>query len=106
MVAVPARERDVFRRAYGKADERTWARARGWALSLALVILANSADNPQMARIGRRTLREVLGSPARRGVQAARRRTSQMVAAMSSADSATSQPLSIHWNVQNRLAGW
>ena len=37
--------------------------------------------------------------------QAARRRTSQMVAAMSSTDSASSQPLSIHWNGQNRLAG-
>jgi hypothetical protein len=29
-----------------------------------------------------------------------------MVAAMSSADSASSQPPSIHWKVQNRLAGW
>jgi len=36
--------------------------------------------------------------------QVARRRTSQMVLAMSSADSASSQPLSIHWNGQNRLA--
>jgi hypothetical protein len=39
-------------------------------------------------------------------VMAARRRTSQMVAAMSSTDSASSQPPSIHWNGQNRLAGW
>jgi hypothetical protein len=38
--------------------------------------------------------------------QAARRWTSQMVAAMSSADSASSQPPSIHWKGQNRLAGW
>jgi hypothetical protein len=38
--------------------------------------------------------------------QAARRRTSQTVAAMSSTDSATSQPTSIHWNGQNRVAGW
>jgi hypothetical protein len=38
--------------------------------------------------------------------QAARRRTSQMVAAMSSADSTSSQPPSMHWNGQNRLAGW
>jgi hypothetical protein len=36
---------------------------------------------------------------------AARRRTSQMAAAMSSADSANSQPPSIHWNGQNRLPG-
>jgi hypothetical protein len=39
-------------------------------------------------------------------IQAARQRTSQMVAAMSSTDSASSQPPSIHWNGQNRLAGW
>jgi hypothetical protein len=37
--------------------------------------------------------------------QAARRRTSQTVAAMSSTDSASSQPPSIHWNGQNRLVG-
>ena len=37
--------------------------------------------------------------------QAARRRTSQMVAAMSSTDSASSQPPSIHWKAQNRLPG-
>jgi hypothetical protein len=29
-----------------------------------------------------------------------------MVAAMSIADSASSQPPSIHWKGQNRLAGW
>jgi hypothetical protein len=29
-----------------------------------------------------------------------------MVAAMSNADSASSQPPSIHWKGQNRLAGW
>jgi hypothetical protein len=40
------------------------------------------------------------------GHQAARRWTSQMVAAMSSTDSASSQPPSIHWNGQNRVAGW
>jgi hypothetical protein len=39
-------------------------------------------------------------------VQVARRRTSQMVAAMSSTDSASSQPPSIHWNGQKWLAGW
>jgi len=40
-----------------------------------------------------------------RAVQAARRRTSQTVAAMSSTDRASSQPPSIHWNGQNRLPG-
>jgi hypothetical protein len=39
-------------------------------------------------------------------VQTARWWTSQMVTAMSSADRAISQPASIHWKVQNRLAGW
>jgi aminoglycoside phosphotransferase (APT) family kinase protein len=33
-----------------------WARARGWALVLALVFQAYSADNPVLARIGQRTL--------------------------------------------------
>ncbi len=41
-----------------------------------------------------------------RAAQAARRRTSQTVAAMSRTDSASSQPPSIHWNGQNRLPGW
>jgi hypothetical protein len=39
------------------------------------------------------------------GGQAARRRTSQTVAAMSSTESASSQPPSIHWKGQNRLPG-
>jgi aminoglycoside phosphotransferase (APT) family kinase protein len=57
---LPAAEREIFRRAYGKADNDTWARARGWALSLALVFLTFSADNPLMAGIGQRTLSELL----------------------------------------------
>jgi hypothetical protein len=40
-----------------------------------------------------------------RVLQAARRPTTQTVTAMSSTDSASSQPPSIHWNGQNRLAG-
>jgi len=55
-----AKERAIFWRAYGKADDHTRARARGWALALALVFLTNSADNPLMAGIGKRTFREVL----------------------------------------------
>jgi len=39
-------------------------------------------------------------------LQVARRWTSQMVAAMRSRESASSQPPSIHWNGQNRLSGW
>jgi aminoglycoside phosphotransferase (APT) family kinase protein len=60
----PARERAIFRRAYGKADDQSWARARGWALSLALVFLTYSADNPLMAGIGQHTFHEVLAADA------------------------------------------
>jgi aminoglycoside phosphotransferase (APT) family kinase protein len=65
-----ARERAIFRHAYGKADDQTWARARGWALSLALVFLTHSADNPLMAGIGQHTLREVLTPPPLRAFAA------------------------------------
>jgi aminoglycoside phosphotransferase (APT) family kinase protein len=54
----PEAEREVFRRVVAPDDD-TWARGRGWALSLALAILASSADNPLMAGIGRRTLAAV-----------------------------------------------
>jgi aminoglycoside phosphotransferase (APT) family kinase protein len=56
----PAKERAVFWQAYGRADGPTRARARGWALSLALVFLTYSADNPLIGGIGKRTFREVL----------------------------------------------
>jgi hypothetical protein len=45
------------------------------------------------------------GRPFSRPGQAARRRTSQTVAAMSSTDSASSQPPSIHWNGQTTRSG-
>jgi aminoglycoside phosphotransferase (APT) family kinase protein len=62
---LPAGYHDEFRAAYQGAGEHaasddTWARARGWALALALAMLANSADNPGMAGIGQRTLAAVL----------------------------------------------
>jgi len=57
---LPTRQRTQFRRMYGRADDGTWARARGWALAPALVFLTHSADNPLMAGIGRRTLDAVL----------------------------------------------
>ena len=57
---LPAPERAEFRRVYGRADDGTWARARGWALVLALVFLTHSADNPLMAGIGRQGLDAVL----------------------------------------------
>jgi aminoglycoside phosphotransferase (APT) family kinase protein len=55
-----AKERATFWQAYGQADDHTRARARGWALSLALVFLTHSADNPLIAEIGKRTFLEVL----------------------------------------------
>jgi aminoglycoside phosphotransferase (APT) family kinase protein len=61
---LPAAWREAFRAAYeaagGPADDALWRRARGWALHFALVYLANSADNPQLRNVGRRTLRAVL----------------------------------------------
>jgi len=54
--------RDAYRAASGRADgDDLWARARGWALALSLACLANSADNPLIAAIGRRTIDAVLG---------------------------------------------
>jgi aminoglycoside phosphotransferase (APT) family kinase protein len=62
---LPAGDHAAFRDAYLAASGRpvsahTWARARGWALALAVTLLAHSADNPMMAGIGRRTLAAVL----------------------------------------------
>lgn len=62
---LPVRWHAAFRDAYQAAggvavDNALWARAKGWALNLALVFVAYSADNPQLMTIGRRTLRAVL----------------------------------------------
>jgi aminoglycoside phosphotransferase (APT) family kinase protein len=51
--------RDALRATAGSPDDSTWARAAGWALALALAILASSADHERMAAIGRRTLERV-----------------------------------------------
>ncbi|MGY5012519.1 phosphotransferase [Streptomyces sp. 900105755] len=53
-------QRAALRQAYGRADDATWERARGWALALSLVFLSHSADNPLMRGIGERALRSVL----------------------------------------------
>ena len=62
---LPAAWHGAFRAAYeaagGPAGDALWLRARGWALHFALVLLAHSADNPQLLAVGRRTLRAVLG---------------------------------------------
>ena len=53
--------RAAYEAAGGPAGDALWRRARGWALNLAVVFLAHSADNPQIRSVGRRTLRAVLG---------------------------------------------
>jgi aminoglycoside phosphotransferase (APT) family kinase protein len=67
---LPVRWHGAFREAYeaasasvagvGVIDDGLWTRARGWALSLAVVFLAYCADNPQLFGVGRRTLHAVL----------------------------------------------
>ncbi len=57
---LPADAREVLRAHAGHIDDGTWARARGWALALALAILASSADNPVMRGVSQRTLDAVL----------------------------------------------
>jgi aminoglycoside phosphotransferase (APT) family kinase protein len=42
------------------ADDDTWARARAWAMSLALAFLERSADDPALHALGRRTLAAAL----------------------------------------------
>jgi aminoglycoside phosphotransferase (APT) family kinase protein len=44
----------------GRVDDALRARARGWALNLAIVFLAHSEDNPVLREVGRRTLSTAL----------------------------------------------
>ena len=56
----PQAAREVFR-AELAVDDATWARGRGWALSVALVALPYYRDtNPGFAALARHVLREVL----------------------------------------------
>jgi len=62
---LPAECHGAFQDAYRTVAEYTvsddiWTRARGWALALALVFLAFSADNPLLAETGQRTISAVL----------------------------------------------
>ncbi|MET8160064.1 aminoglycoside phosphotransferase family protein [Sphaerisporangium sp. NPDC005289] len=62
---LPAECHDAFRDAYHAAAGRAggddlWLRARGWALALSLAFLAQSADDPVIAEIGRHTITAVL----------------------------------------------
>jgi aminoglycoside phosphotransferase (APT) family kinase protein len=65
---LPGAAHAAFRAAYQDAGGPgsaggIWLRARGWALGLAIAILASSADNAVMAAIGRRGLAAVVGQP-------------------------------------------
>ncbi|MER7697228.1 aminoglycoside phosphotransferase family protein [Streptomyces sp. NPDC096095] len=53
--------RETFRTAVG-ADDASWARGRGWALSIALLELAHYREtNPVMAEIAAHVIDEILG---------------------------------------------
>src|SRR5262249_28626931 len=55
-----AENRDVFRAALA-ADDATWARGRGWALSVGLIALPYYQNtNPVLAGIARRAINEAL----------------------------------------------
>lgn len=57
---LPTEARDVFR-AELDVDDATWARGRGWALSIALIALPYYKDtNPVFANVARHLIREVL----------------------------------------------
>jgi aminoglycoside phosphotransferase (APT) family kinase protein len=55
-----ADDREIFRAAAGFPDDATWARARGWAITLGLAYVASSADNPIIAAVGHRMLAAVV----------------------------------------------
>ena len=56
---LPPTARPTLRRAAG-VDEMTWRRGRGWALTLGLAYLANSASTPRFGQVGRATIDGVL----------------------------------------------
>ena len=57
---LPPGARDVFRVRLA-VDDATWARGRGWALSIALIALPYYTDtNPTLAATARHLIREVL----------------------------------------------
>jgi hypothetical protein len=80
-------------------DKDRIARVRYWGLSV------DATDVRVFFRTFQAQSTDTTYDRGCQAAQAARRRTSQTVAAMSSTDSASSQPPSIHWNDQNRLAG-
>lgn len=67
-MAFDAEARRELRTAYAGEhvlDDDTWTRARGWALALAVALIANSDDEPVLAAVGHHALTEVLGEEDR-----------------------------------------
>lgn len=62
-MAFDADARPRFQAAAATAEAATWARARGWALHFAVMLLANSADEPLLHAVGAVTLERVLADP-------------------------------------------
>lgn len=71
-----AESRPEFRAALA-VDDATWARARGWALSVGLIALPYYQDtNPTLAGVAQRAINEALAdAPSPRGRSASRTRT-------------------------------
>jgi aminoglycoside phosphotransferase (APT) family kinase protein len=59
---LPAAVRPAFRAVAGVGadDDTTWLRARGWALALGVTLIAEAADTPTMAAVGRRAVAAAL----------------------------------------------
>ncbi|SDC87876.1 Predicted kinase, aminoglycoside phosphotransferase (APT) family [Streptomyces prasinopilosus] len=67
---LPAPARRVYREAVD-VDDATWARSRGWALSMAVVQLPYyRTTNPVVAANARHVIREILGTPVQEGAGA------------------------------------
>jgi aminoglycoside phosphotransferase (APT) family kinase protein len=59
-LALDASARAAFRsRTAGRYDAATWTRAEAWAVSMTLMLLAHSDDDPAYATLGRDCLREL-----------------------------------------------
>jgi aminoglycoside phosphotransferase (APT) family kinase protein len=56
--------RDAACGPHGWLDDRTWRRARGWALALGVTYLAHSHDNPILHAIGRTAIDAVVDDPS------------------------------------------
>lgn len=54
--------RNIFRKNLENIDDNTWARGKGWALSIALIMLPYYKNtNPTLASLARRMIKNILG---------------------------------------------